>query len=69
MTHTQTESLMKISSEEAYTEAQNLEDSSIEQLDGVTVYTGRHPIHGSIHIVIPAAGEGLLLLPIVIRAF
>lgn len=38
-------------------------------LDGTTVYSGWHPRYGNIQIVMPPAGNGLLLLPFVFRDF
>lgn len=46
-----------------------LEGKQIRELDGTTVYSGRHPTHGNIHIVMPAIGDGLMLLPFVFRDF
>jgi hypothetical protein len=46
-----------------------LEGLQTQELDGTTIYSGKHPKHGCIHIVMPAAGSGMMLLPFVFRDF
>jgi hypothetical protein len=58
-----------VSFEAAYEAAALLEDKQVLELEGVTVYSGKHPEHGNVHITIPAIGDGLLLLPFALHAF
>ena len=62
-------SIVELNHEQAYEEADRLEQRTRKDTDGCTVFTGVHPEHGSIHIVIPAIGNGMLLLPFVVQAF
>lgn len=65
---------LSMSNEDAYVLAAELEEKQEEVVNGVTIYSGRHPQHGNIHIVVPAIGDeakALLpfeLLPVVVRA-
>ena len=58
-----------VSFDAAYEAAEQLEDKQVIELEGVTMYSGKHPQHGSIHITIPAIGDGLLLLPFALHDF
>lgn len=58
-----------VSYEAAYEAVAVLEDKRVDELEGVTVYSGRHPEHGNIHITIPALGDGMLLLPFALHEF
>lgn len=51
----------------AHEEGMKLEGSTRSEVDGVTIYAGRHEKHGNIHIVIPPLGCGILLFPFAIR--
>ena len=61
--------LLELGFEQAHAEAQKL--AHVERVDtgGTEVYSGTHPVYGNIHIVIPAFGESILLLPFVVRQF
>lgn len=52
-----------VSFEEAFEAVDLLLGKQVLEMEGVTVYSGEHPEHGSIHIAVPAIGDGLLLLP------
>lgn len=58
-----------VSFEAAYEAVGLLEDKEVIELEGVTIYSGIHPEHGSIHISIPAIGDGVLLLPFALQNF
>ncbi|MGV1754798.1 hypothetical protein [Agrobacterium sp. CG674] len=60
---------ISVSFEAAYEAVALLENSQVEESGGVTVYSGRHPEHGNIHIAIPAIGNGMLLLPFALHDF
>jgi hypothetical protein len=66
---------LSMSNEEAYELSFELEDKQVEELNGCTIYSGKHPEHGNIHVVIPAIGDrakALLpfaLKPVVLRSF
>lgn len=60
---------LSLSYEAAYEAVEQMTVKVREDLEGVTVYSGAHPEHGNIHVVIPAMGEGLLLLPFAIHEF
>lgn len=49
--------------EEVYGEIDKLEGKEIIEVAGSTLYSGFHPALGAVHIVVPAAGPGLILLP------
>jgi hypothetical protein len=53
----------------AWAEGASLVNCVRTDKEGVTVFTGTHPEHGNIHIIIPAVGQGLLLFPFVIQDF
>lgn len=55
--------------EAAHEAVDEMENVTVEELQGVTVYSGKHPKHGNIHIVIPALGDSLLLLPFAFHDF
>jgi hypothetical protein len=55
--------------EEIHEEIAKLEHAVCTERPGVVVHTGVHPTHGAIHIVVPMAGDGILLLPFVFQAF
>lgn len=58
-----------VSFEAAYEAVALLEEKQVHEMQGVTVYSGKHPEHGNIHITIPAIGDGLLLLPFALHDF
>lgn len=58
-----------VSFEAAYEAVSLLENKQVAELEGVTVYSGKHPEHGNIHITIPAIGDGLMLLPFALHDF
>jgi len=49
--------------------ASELVNREVQELDGVTIYSGWHKDYGNIHIVIPAMGDGIALLPFAFRSF
>lgn len=55
--------------EQAHEDVQQLSNVEVSDLGGVVHYSGIHPNYGSVHIVIPAMGESLLLLPFVFQDF
>lgn len=55
---------LSFSNEQAYEVAMELEDREVKELNGVTVYSGRHSVHGDIYVVIPAIGDAMGLLPL-----
>jgi hypothetical protein len=69
LTHDQINSCQELDFETAIIEADKLENANRQEAGGCTVYTGRHPEHGDIHIIIPPLGGGLLLFPFVSRIF
>jgi len=60
---------ISVSYEAAYEAVSEMTVKIREDLNGVTVYSGYHPEHGNIHVVIPAMGDGLLLLPFAFHDF
>lgn len=60
--------IIDLNLEQAYDEAARLGDCEILYADKSTVYRGNHPEHGLIYIVIPLAGDSMIL-PIVIQGF
>ncbi len=54
--------------------AMELEGREVEEMNGCTIYSGKHPVHGNIHVIIPAIGDAKALLPfdlkpVVLRSF
>ena len=47
--------------EQLYDHVDQMTDVQKTVLDGVTTYSGKHPDLGSIHVVVPAFGKGLIL--------
>lgn len=65
---------LDLSNEDAYLMGTALEDVQVDELNGVTIYSGKHPEHGNIHVVVPAIGDAKVLLPfelkpVVLRSF
>ncbi|SOC90122.1 hypothetical protein SAMN05216358_0146 [Rhizobium sp. AN5] len=65
---------LSFTNEQANEVAMELENREVEEMNGCTVYSGKHPIHGNIHVVIPAIGDAKGLLsfevkPVVLRSF
>ena len=65
---------LSINNDEAYILAMDLEDRQEDNVNGCTIYSGKHPVHGNIHVVIPAMGDAKALLPfsvkpVVLRSF
>lgn len=56
-------SVQDIPYDAAWVEGSKLEGCVRTEREGATVFTGVHPEHGNIHIVIPPVGNGLLLFP------
>ena len=54
---------LSYSNEQANELAMELEDREVEEINGCTIYSGKHPTHGNIHVVIPAMGDAKALLP------
>lgn len=52
-----------LTNEGGYLLAQELDACEIDSLNGCTIYSGNHPKYGNIHIVVPALGNALALLP------
>jgi len=50
-----------MSNEDALEIAQDMTELTINHLEGVTVYTGKHQKHGSCHVIVPAFGGSMLL--------
>jgi len=69
LTHDQINSCKEIDFETALLEAEKLENSNRQEIAGSTIYTGTHPEHGNIHIIIPPLGGGILVFPFVSRVF
>lgn len=46
-----------------------LVNKTVLEAEGSMVYSGEHPEYGPIHIVVPLAGDGLVLLPFAVRSF
>lgn len=59
----------EISIEEAYEMAATLSGVERRESGGVEIISGFHEEHGAIHIVIPPASNGMLLLPFAIQDF
>jgi hypothetical protein len=53
--------------ETAIEHAMILADKTILAAEGLMIYSGNHPEHGAIHIVVPMAGMSHLLLPFAVR--
>ncbi|QWY83033.1 hypothetical protein [Rhizobium phage RHph_X66] len=65
---------LSMNDEQAYQLAMELEGKQEDAMNGCTIYSGKHPVYGNIHIVIPAMGEAKALLPfdlkpVVFRSF
>ncbi|MBD9511661.1 hypothetical protein IB265_33435 [Ensifer sp. ENS10] len=65
---------LSIDNESAYMLAMELEERQEDAMNGCTIYSGKHPIHGNIHVVVPAIGDAKALLPfqtkpVVLRSF
>ncbi|OWZ90473.1 hypothetical protein B9J07_28215 [Sinorhizobium sp. LM21] len=65
---------LSIDNESAYMLAMELEERQEDAMNGCTIYSGKHPTHGNIHVVIPAIGDAKALLPfqtkpVVLRSF
>jgi len=43
-------------------EVEQLEDAKVVTLDGLTAYSGNHPVYGFVNIVCPALGAGLMFV-------
>jgi len=56
-----------ISYENAMDLIEGLSDRQRHDHGGVEIYSGKHPQHGEIYIVLPPVGGGILLLPFVIQ--
>ena len=54
---------LSINNEDAYQLAMELEGRQEDSVNGCTIYSGKHPVHGNIHVVIPAMGDAKALLP------
>lgn len=49
--------------EQLYDEASKLESSNRIEADGVVIFTGKHPEHQWVSLIVPAIGDGILLFP------
>lgn len=58
---------LSMSYEDAYDAVNAMTDVQEVTRDGVTVHSGFHPEHGAIHVIIPALGDGMMLLPFALR--
>jgi hypothetical protein len=67
ITRSQIEAVQEVPYDLAWVEAANLANVQRTDKNGVTVFTGTHSEHGNIHIIIPAFGDGILLMPFVIQ--
>ena len=65
----QVDAAQEIDFETALSEAERLENCIKRESAATTVYSGRHPDHGDIHIIVPPIGNGYLLFPFAIRDF
>lgn len=54
-------SIMDVNLEQAAAIAESLENPHFHATKQTTVYSGRHPKYGDVHVVIPAMGDALLL--------
>jgi hypothetical protein len=54
---------LDLTNEDAYVLGTSLEGVQIEEINGCTIYSGRHSEYGNIHVVIPAMGDAKALLP------
>ena len=61
--------VIKMEWEDVYEELEKMTGVHKEESGGTTVYSGYHPKHGNIHVVVPMAGEGFLLLPFAFQRF
>lgn len=59
----------EISFEDAFLEIEKMTEVEKNDTGPIAVYSGVHPEHGAIHIVVPSAGSGLLLYPFAIQDF
>ncbi|QIG75652.1 hypothetical protein EVC20_081 [Rhizobium phage RHph_Y2_17_1] len=69
VTKSHLDAIKEIPFDVAWAEGAKLVDGVRTDKEGVTVFTGTHPEHGNIHIIIPAVGQGLLLFPFVVQEF
>ncbi len=69
VTKTQIDAIQEIPQDLAWSERERLVNCKRTDWAGVTIFTGTHPEHGNIHIVIPSFGEALLLFPFESRDF
>lgn len=69
ITKSHLESFIEMTFDEAYAEAEKLENVVRHDNEGVTLFAGTHPVHGNIHIIIPPIGCGILMFPFVVRDF
>lgn len=65
---------LSLDNESANEIAMELEDREVEEMNGCTIYSGKHAVYGNIHVVIPAMGDAKALLPfelkpVVLRSF
>lgn len=56
-----------LSYESASETVAELAEKEVNDLEGVTLYSGIHPKHGAVHIVMPAIGNGMILLPFALQ--
>ena len=54
---------LDLSNEDAYLMGTALENVQVDDMNGCTIYSGKHPEYGNIHVVIPAMGGAKALLP------
>jgi hypothetical protein len=68
-TRSQIEAIQDMPYDVAWEEGAKLVNVVRTEKNGVTVFTGTHSEHGNIHIIIPAFGDGILLMPFVTHDF
>lgn len=68
ITKSQLNSFQAIDFDLAHDEGVNLLNGIRTDIDGTTIYSGTHPEHGNIHIIVPPFGSGILLFPFETRA-
>lgn len=56
-----------LSYESASEAVAELAEKKVSDLEGVALYSGIHPKHGAVHIIIPAIGNGMILLPFALQ--
>lgn len=61
--------MQEMTHEEAMIETTKLVRCEITEYNGVTIYTGDHPEHGSVHIILPMSGSNLLIFPFALHQF